>query len=211
MYATLTHSGSSFLMYVLVFLMLFFGLLFGFQNGAFNKDLSEYGFKIDVLGDSSTVPLIIPSGTLVSPLDPQILALGDGFGMRINPVTGIYSLHNGVDLSAPLRTHVHASADGKVFQKGFDIVSGNYLKIISTVSDHELIFVYCHLDEPPILQIGDSVSQGDVVAFTGNTGRSTGPHLHFSVLQKNGDSFQKIDPLKIFDFKNKTGFKPWTY
>lgn len=104
------------------------------------------------------------------------------FGERIHPVTGKRSMHRGVDLAVPSGTNIFSPASGRVARVWTDSTCGNGLRI--THSDgYET--VYCHLSDT-IVASGEQVNAGCLVAKSGNTGRSTGPHLHYAI-KKNGD------------------------
>lgn len=111
------------------------------------------------------------------------------FGMRLHPVTGEYTNHNGIDIAIPTGTEVIATSDGTVSFVGTDpnSTAGLWIKI-----DHGngISSVYMHLSEIKV-SLGQVVSQGEVIALSGNTGRSTGPHLHFGI-SVNGTY---VDPL----------------
>lgn len=104
------------------------------------------------------------------------------FGERIHPVTGKRSVHRGVDLAVPTGTNVFSPASGQVARVWTDSTCGNGLRI--THSDG-FETVYCHLNNI-IIKAGSVVNAGCLVAKSGNTGRSTGPHLHYAI-KKNGD------------------------
>lgn len=103
--------------------------------------------------------------------------LSAGFGNRIDPFTGFRDFHPGLDISVPRGTQVHAPADGVVVFCGPRSGYGNAMMI-----DHGFGIVtrYGHLDAFNV-RPGQRVKRGDVVAFSGNTGRSTAPHLHYEV------------------------------
>jgi murein DD-endopeptidase MepM/ murein hydrolase activator NlpD len=103
--------------------------------------------------------------------------LSAGFGNRIDPFTGLRDFHPGIDISTPIGTKVIAPADGVVVFVGVKNGYGNALVI-----DHGygLVTRYGHLDGFNV-RPGQRVRRGDVVAFVGNTGRSTAPHLHYEV------------------------------
>lgn len=97
------------------------------------------------------------------------------FGYRIHPITGELKYHTGIDYKASYEP-VYNIADGKVIRAGYNNVSGNYLVI-----EHGLVSsVYCHLQKL-YYSVGDFVQGGEIIAKSGNTGRSTGPHLHFGL------------------------------
>ena len=99
------------------------------------------------------------------------------FGYRVHPVLGQRRLHRGVDLGVPIGTPVLAAQSGEVTFAGADGVNGRFMRIDH---GHGLTTTYCHLDKHRV-QRGDEVRRGQAVADSGNTGRSTGPHLHFQV------------------------------
>lgn len=98
--------------------------------------------------------------------------------------------HKGIDFSAPVGTNVFATADGRVARVWTDKRCGNGL-VIEHSDGFETLF--CHLSQVLVKQ-GETVKSGCLVAKTGNTGRSTGPHLHYAV-KYNGIH---IDPAKTF-------------
>jgi murein DD-endopeptidase MepM/ murein hydrolase activator NlpD len=101
------------------------------------------------------------------------------FGPRVHPIFERVIVHEGVDFGCPVGTPVFAAADGVVAIAGPVRGFGNYLRI--THGPH-LFTAYGHLSAySPTTQVGARVTQGQVVAFTGNTGNSTGPHLHFEI------------------------------
>jgi murein DD-endopeptidase MepM/ murein hydrolase activator NlpD len=100
--------------------------------------------------------------------------------MRDHPVLGYTRMHKGVDFGVPVGTPVYASGDGVVDAIGQHAGYGFYLRIVHS---RTLATAYGHLSAyPPEMKIGARVRQGQVVAYSGNTGISTGPHLHYEVL-----------------------------
>ncbi len=116
--------------------------------------------------------LMVPNSP---PVDGPV---GSGFGFRADPFTGRNALHTGLDFPAPVGTPIHAAAGGLVVQHTEHPAYGKLLEI-----DHGngLSTRYAHCDEIHV-PLGALVKRGDLVARVGNTGRSTGPHLHFEVL-----------------------------
>ena len=101
------------------------------------------------------------------------------FGPRVHPIFERVIVHEGVDFGCPIGTPVFAAADGVVAIAGPVRGFGNYLRI---AHGPHLFTAYGHLSAySPTTQVGARVTQGQVVAFTGNTGNSTGPHLHFEI------------------------------
>lgn len=119
------------------------------------------------------------------------------YGPRIHPVTGnVYSFHSGIDLGIPEGVKAPAAADGTVSFAGWADGYGNY--IVVEMADGTS-FAYGHLDDIWV-NVGDIVKKGDIVGLVGNTGVSTGPHMHIEHIV-NGE---RVDP---YDFYIKAG---WT-
>ncbi len=100
------------------------------------------------------------------------------FGGRNHPVEGIYKIHNGVDIAAPIGTEVYTPCSGVVVSVYSHPLGG--LTLIIANSEKNMRYGMCHLDEVCVEQ-GQRIWAGDMVARSGNSGRSTGPHLHYSV------------------------------
>lgn len=116
--------------------------------------------------------------------------VGSKFGWRIHPITKVKSFHNGVDLSAPQGTPIYAPKSGKIAKKYFNDIGGNQL----IISHGNLQTGYAHLSGyADDLKVGDMVKTGDIVGYVGNTGQSTGPHLHFTCRINN----KLVDPLTL--------------
>ena len=110
------------------------------------------------------------------------------FGMRFHPILHILRLHAGIDFGAPVGSPVRASADGKIEIAGPVSGFGNHIRIQHAGFETS----YSHLSEiPDSIKPGVDVKQGDIIALSGNTGLSTGPHLHFE-FYLNRDA---VDPL----------------
>jgi murein DD-endopeptidase MepM/ murein hydrolase activator NlpD len=110
------------------------------------------------------------------------------FGYRWHPTTGEYSMHKGVDLSAPKGTPIYASRSGYVNVATYHETAGNYITI-----NHQdgYTSVYMHMTHY-VVQRGEYVKAGQLVGYVGSTGRSTGPHLHFGI-HKNGTYVNPMD------------------
>lgn len=102
-----------------------------------------------------------------------------GFGMRPDPFTGRTRFHNGIDLSNRIGTPVRAAASGRVVHVESQI--GNYGRFVILRHPDGFQTLYAHLDSFSVRN-GQTVSRGQQIGSMGNTGRSTGPHLHFSVI-----------------------------
>lgn len=100
------------------------------------------------------------------------------FGMRIHPISGDLKMHNGIDVAAPTGTRVYAVAAGRVTLASYAGSAGN-----AVVIDHGngVVTKYFHLSAFNV-KVGDIVNQGSVIGLVGNTGGSTGSHLHFELI-----------------------------
>lgn len=124
------------------------------------------------------------------------------FGMRHDPINRSWVEHNGVDISAVVGSAVLSPCNGTVAAIYSNAVGGKTMVINSSESDHR--FAFCHLSTF-VAASGQTISKGQLVARTGNTGRTTGPHLHFSVMshgqwvdnQYLGGKY--IDPVPFLD------------
>ncbi len=107
---------------------------------------------------------------------------------RMHPIFHKMTQHLAVDFSAPMGTPVYAASDGTIVTRMYDKGAGNFIAI-----RHNSVYktVYMHFSRFGEFNVGDRVSQGEVIGYVGSTGWSTGPHLHYEV-HENG---QKIDPL----------------
>lgn len=114
------------------------------------------------------------------------------YGYRKDPFTGKRKFHNGIDLHAR-SAKVFAMMQGRVIAVGQDKVSGKYV----TLRHGNFTVSYCHLSQISVSQ-GQDVLSGDVVGITGNTGRSTGEHLHITIRQKR----EYVDPRIFLDYIN---------
>jgi murein DD-endopeptidase MepM/ murein hydrolase activator NlpD len=103
--------------------------------------------------------------------------LSASFGNRTDPFTGLRDFHSGIDVSTPIGTRVQAPADGIVVFCG---VKGGYGNAMVVDHGYGLVTRYAHLASFNA-RPGQRVRRGDVIAFVGNTGKSTAPHLHYEV------------------------------
>ncbi len=117
--------------------------------------------------------------------------VSSGFGLRRHPVLGYSKMHKGIDFAAPSGTPIYAAGGGTITYYGVKGGYGNFVQIkhnasYSTAYGHASRFV-------KKIHVGSKVKQGDVVAYVGSTGRSTGPHLHFEVIYQG----KAINPAKV--------------
>ena len=117
--------------------------------------------------------------------------LSSGFGYRKHPILGYNKLHKGVDFAAPSGTPIFAAGNGVVEFAGKNGAYGNYVRI-----RHDGTFktAYAHMKGfKKGIYDGARVKQGDIIGYVGTTGRSTGPHLHYEIIQ-NGE---QMNPAKL--------------
>ncbi|MCL1841195.1 MAG: M23 family metallopeptidase, partial [Propionibacteriaceae bacterium] len=136
-------------------------------------------------GSSSSGAAAPNSGTFFQPPLTGALYVTSPFGYRIDPISGVSAFHSGVDLGASCGTPVHAAANGTVVSTGWYGTLGQYLLLDNgTIAGNSWYTGYGHLSAFAVSP-GQYVTRGQVVAYVGSTGRSTGCHVHFNAI-RNG-------------------------
>lgn len=131
----------------------------------------------------------IKKALLKTPVDGAKIT--SGFGMRNHPILGFTKMHKGVDFGVPTGTPIQAAGDGTIEMAGFNGAYGNYVRIRH---GNGYATAYAHMSRIAAgMKTGKRVGQGQIVGFVGATGRATGPHLHYEVLQGNA----QINPLSV--------------
>ena len=124
-------------------------------------------------------PWILPVSVSADEDSPGYWFSSD-FGHRPHPLTGKLQFHNGLDIAAPWGTPVIATANGVIEQVAKDPFFGNMVQIEHRAS--EMKTLYGHLkSHADGLQVGQQIKRGEVIGYVGNSGRSTGTHLHYGV------------------------------
>ena len=120
------------------------------------------------------------------------------FGMRVHPVTGIFKLHTGTDIRAPIGANFIAANDGVVVKAGWNNAYGNMVMI-----NHGggVMTLYAHGSQICV-ELGQEVKRGDIVLKVGSTGYSTGPHAHFEV-RINGKYVNPLDYITSYNKKDE--------
>ena len=141
---------------------------------------------------------------LVAPFNQDVsYVITSNFGERIDPFDSTKtSFHKGIDLVAPDGTDIVSSGDGVVIQSGNTDSLGNYVVIEHNISNLKLYTLYAHmLDDSVVVKKGDNVKVYDKLGIIGNTGRSTGTHLHFmiSIYQYSYDEKYLINPINVIN------------
>ncbi|MDE5938905.1 MAG: peptidoglycan DD-metalloendopeptidase family protein [Lachnospiraceae bacterium] len=122
---------------------------------------------------------------------PGYKRISDEYGNRMHPILGVEKFHNGLDMAASSGTPILAAYDGDVVAADYSSSMGNYI-MINHGSGLYTIYMHC---SALYVSKGQSVSKGQNIAAVGSTGRSTGPHLHFSV-RLNGNYVSPWNYLK---------------
>jgi len=189
------------------------GIPYTIKNGdSLSKIAASFSVPLEVILDVNDIKsdritagekIFIP-GARMNDIDLR-MSLGDlfmypiqgrfvtsNFGMRKDPISGAVNFHTGLDLRANIGTTVVASLDGVV-----SVVSDNWLygKHIIISHDNGYKTLYAHLNSFSVRQ-GDRVARGRKIGETGNTGYSTGPHLHFGIYDKNN---RLVNPLELLN------------
>lgn len=164
------------------------------------KELRDFESQLQFILDPNTIP---PPGTPVFswPLDSVIITQyfgGTEFAARNASVYGGRAYHPGVDFGVARGTPIKAPLTGTVRATGnTDIVPGCYSWGKWTLIDHAngLSTLYAHQDVISVTP-GQKVKTGDIIGYSGNTGYSTGPHLHFTVYAKDGVTVRQFNEIK---------------
>ncbi|PKL24985.1 MAG: peptidase M23 [Spirochaetae bacterium HGW-Spirochaetae-3] len=155
------------------------------------KPLNELGDTIEAQGGIlSEIPNIWP-------IKGGIGHISMYYGQNENPIYGSWYIHKGIDLST-FRSGdpILATADGKVVTVAYDISLGNYIVI---EHKHGFLTRYAHMSAFKV-QKGAVVKQGQIIGYIGNTGLSTGPHLHYEVHLGT----ETIDPLRFLNIRSNS-------
>lgn len=134
---------------------------------------------------------MVEATPILWPLDrTKIKSKIGAFGYRFHPILGRWKMHEGVDLSGPIGLPIYSTADGVVITSGRESGYG-----LTVVVDHGFGYKtrYAHLNKIRV-EKGQSVKRGEQVGDLGNTGRSTGPHLHYEVIYR-GEFMNPINYL----------------
>lgn len=134
------------------------------------------------------------------------------FGWRNHPILKRKEFHPGIDLAADIGTPIYAPADGVVELAEYNANNGfGYLVVI--VHNYGFKTRYAHMSRKDVVKQGQFIKKGDLIGYSGNTGLSTGPHLHYEVrfIQKPLDpaNFIKWDSKNFEEIFKKEGRVPW--
>ncbi len=158
-------------------------------------DANDLGTAVLVPGQSVFIPgARLPQAELKRFLGESVIwpvrgAISSYYGYRSDPFSGTRRFHAAIDIVSNTGTPIKAPMDGRVADVGYNSVYGNYI-ILSHADGMQSL--YGHLSSTAV-KIGKTVAQGAVIGFVGNTGYSTGPHLHFGLFKRGSP----VNPLKM--------------
>lgn len=144
--------------------------------------------------DKEKMQLSMPIG---APINLNVVRLSSLFGGRTHPVYGVYRSHEGIDLSGKIGTPIYAAGEGLVTEASYS--TGGYGNVVYIDHGFGYSTRYAHMSSINAY-VGQRVKRGDKVGELGNSGTSTGPHLHYEVRLKG----QPMNPLNYFE-NNFTG------
>lgn len=154
------------------------------EDGPLHESLISLNLQVERLTELQNLTAVMP---IDKPLEKYRIT--SGFGVRKDPFTGSYARHLGLDFGAPYKSPILSPGEGKVVYAGW---RGRYGRFVEIDHGMGLTSRYGHLAKVSVEQ-GDYVGRGTELGLLGNSGRSTGPHLHFEVLY-NG---KQLNPLKF--------------
>jgi len=160
------------------------------------KDYTRFKLTYSPIGDSELDGIILEGdftpelGIYAWPLPANATRITSPFAIRVHPVTGEVKQHLGIDIGVPNGTSVYAIADGTVEFVGESGTAGNMITISHA---NNVRSKYMHL-QSFMVSSKQAVKKGDLIAFSGNTGRVTGPHLHFQMEVRN----KAVNPLTFY-------------
>ncbi len=143
-----------------------------------SPDITNSAHKLIPIAD-------IPADYIPS-IYPTFGRISDGWGLRVHPITNQIEFHYGIDIANQMGTPIYATAKGRVSKIDYDSGYGKRILL-----DHEggFVTVYAHLYSY-LVRVGDEVGKGQIIGLMGNTGLSTGPHLHYEVRRAE----EKLNP-----------------
>jgi murein DD-endopeptidase MepM/ murein hydrolase activator NlpD len=153
------------------------------QKRTTEKNEKTRGVSLNEIVEKTVSASLNPQGTPPAAFEPHLPYVGgtitSGVGMRIDPIDGKWRHHNGIDIAIPEGTPVKAVAPGVVVYSG---LRSGYGYTVLIEHDNGMVTIYGHNSRLLVAQ-GQPVDSDTTIALSGNTGRSTGPHLHFEAWQ----------------------------
>ena len=146
----------------------------------------------DIMNMAKDKEALLASMPAIQPVsNKELKRLASGFGYRMHPIYKVRKMHYGTDFSVPTGTPVYATGDGQIVYTRTKFSGyGKHIKIKHGFGYQTL---YAHLNEF-LVKPGQKVKRGQVIGYSGNTGGSTAPHLHYEVMKDN----KKVNPVNYF-------------
>lgn len=151
------------------------------QNRSFKQLAVMASRKKDFL---ASIPAIQPVA------NKNLRKMASGFGYRLHPIYKTYKMHEGIDFTAPTGTPIYATGNGRIVTAGPDRGYGNCV-VISHGFGYQTLYGHMYRIKA---RPGQQVKRGELIGYVGNTGLSSGSHLHYEVI-RNG---KKINPINYF-------------
>ncbi len=146
----------------------------------------------DVVKLANNKSVMLASIPAIQPINKKNLkSVASGFGYRTHPIYKTMHLHSGMDFSAPIGTPIYATGDGVV--ESADNLAQGYGNHVVINHNFGYKTLYGHMSRYAVRR-GQKVKRGDVIGYVGNTGMSTGPHLHYEVIKND----VKINPINFY-------------
>lgn len=165
-----------------------------------SKKQKTHDISLDEIVGKTVAAALNPQDNPPDIFEPRLPSVGGSItskvGMRIDPIDGVWRRHNGVDISIPSGTPVKSVGAGTVIYSGSRSGYGN---TVIVEHDNGIVTLYAHNSQLLVSQ-GQSVTSDTLLALSGSTGRSTGPHLHFEAWQSGNnitEAFMPNIPIKL--------------
>lgn len=155
------------------------------EEERYNKEREEKLAELQKTTNQSYV-----GGKFLWPLPSKYSTVSCYYGWRIHPVTGRSQFHNGIDIPAAYGTEIYACNDGTVIEVSYNYADGSYVTISHGGG---VASFYSHISKSTV-KVGDKVSRGQVIAYVGTSGYTTGAHLNLNIYENNS----AVDPMGYF-------------
>lgn len=155
------------------------------EEERYNKEREEKLAELQKTTNQSYV-----GGKFLWPLPAKYSTVSCYYGWRIHPVTGRSQFHNGIDIPAAYGTEIYACNDGTVIEVSYNYADGSYVTISHGGG---VASFYSHISKSTV-KVGDKVSRGQVIAYVGTSGYTTGAHLNLNIYENNS----AVDPMGYF-------------
>jgi murein DD-endopeptidase MepM/ murein hydrolase activator NlpD len=161
-------------------------------NALFNRVMNQEKSYKEIEGMIRNKEKLLASTPAIQPISNKDLnRLSSGFSYRIDPIYKTVKFHPGLDFSAPQGTPIYATAQGVV--RTASNLGNGYGNHVVISHGYQYSTLYGHMYRIKV-RVGQSVKRGEVIGYVGNTGKSTGPHLHYEVLKGK----RHLDPIYFF-------------